>query len=147
LFGDALPKTLSISGLVLAAIAAACLIRTDFTLEGKAKLRPSVRQHVFAQQDGDVQQVLVEHDSAVKKGDVLVVERNPDLEKEMEATRGQLTQAQADIESTNRSLIDDRDMTEADKSQKYAHVAQLDQQVISLQKQLEAQEVKKDLLQ
>ena len=70
LFGEALPKTLSISGLVLAAIAAALLIKTDFTLEGKAKLRPSVRQHVFAKLDGEVQQVLVEHDSPVKKGEL-----------------------------------------------------------------------------
>jgi biotin carboxyl carrier protein len=147
LFGDALPKTLSISGLVLAAIAAACLIKTDFTLEGKAKLRPSLRQHVFAKLDGDVQQVLVEHDSPVKKGELLVVERSPDLEKEMETTRGQLQQSLADIDSTNRSLIDDKDMTEADKNQKIAHVAQLDQQVVSLRKQLELQEVKKELLQ
>jgi biotin carboxyl carrier protein len=147
LFGEALPKTLSISGLVLAAIAAALLIKTDFTLEGKAKLRPSVRQHVFAKLDGDVQQVLVEHDSPVKKGELLVVEHSLDLDKELETTHGQLQQSLADIDSTNRSLIDDKDMTEADRNQKIAHVAQLEQQVISLREQMKVLDEKKELLQ
>ena len=147
LFGHALPKTLSISALVIAAIAAACLIPTDFTLEGKAKLRPSVRQHVFAKLDGEVQQVLVEHDSPVKKGDLLVVEHSLDLDKEAETTRGQLQQALADIDSTNRSLIDDKDMTEADKNQKIAHVAQLEQQKISLLVQMKVLDEKRELLQ
>ena len=147
LFGDALPKTLSISGLVIAAIAAACLIKTDFTLEGKAKLRPSVRQHVFAKLDGDVQQVLVDHDSPVKKGELLVVEHSLDLDKELETTHGQLQQSLADIDSTNRSLIDDKEMTEADRNQKIAHVAQLEQQVISLREQMKVLDEKKELLQ
>lgn len=147
LFGEALPKTLSISGLVLAAIAAALLIKTDFTLEGKAKLRPSVRQHVFAKLDGEVQKVLVEHDSPVKKGELLVVEHSLDLDKELETTHGQLQQSLADIDSTNRSLIDDKDMTEADRNQKIAHVAQLEQQVISLREQTKVLDEKKELLQ
>jgi biotin carboxyl carrier protein len=147
LFVNSLPKTLSISALVVAAIAAACLIKTDFTLEGKAKLRPTVRQHIFAKLDGEVQQVLVEHDSPVKKGDLLVIERSLDLEKEKETTTGQLNQSLADIDSTDRGLIDDKDLTEADRSQKIAHMGQLKQQVISLQEQMKVLAEKKELLQ
>jgi multidrug efflux pump subunit AcrA (membrane-fusion protein) len=147
LFGHALPKTLSISALVVGAVAAACLIPTDFTLEGHAKLRPTIRQHVFAKLDGEVQQVLVEHDSSVKKDDLLVVERSLDLDKESETTRGQLEQARADIESTNRGLMDDKDLSEADRSQKISHVAQLEQQVVSLQEQMKVLDQKRELLQ
>jgi biotin carboxyl carrier protein len=106
-----------------------------------------VRQHVFAKLDGEVQQVRVEHDSPVKKGDLLVVEHSLDLDKEAETTRGQLQQALADIDSTNRSLIDDKDMTESDKNQKIAHVAQLEQQKASLLVQMKVLDEKRELLQ
>ena len=65
----------------------------------------------------------------------------------METTHGQLQQSLADIDSTNRSLIDDKDMTEADRNQKIAHVAQLEQQVISLREQMKVLDEKKELLQ
>jgi biotin carboxyl carrier protein len=102
---------------------------------------------VFAKLEGEVQQVKVEHDTEVKKGQLLVVEHSLDLDKEKDTTRGQLAQATDDIEMTNRALIDDKDMTEADRNQKIAHVSQLEQQVVSLRTQMKVLAAKEDLLQ
>ncbi|HEX2476542.1 MAG TPA: GAF domain-containing protein, partial [Lacipirellulaceae bacterium] len=69
--GRALPKTLAILGATAALIAFLCLYPKEFKLAGDGKLRPIIRQNVWAEVDGDVQQVLAEHDDAVKKGQLL----------------------------------------------------------------------------
>jgi biotin carboxyl carrier protein len=144
--GRTLPKSLAVTGAIVAVLLWACLWPADFTVEGNGRLRPTVREHVFAQLDGDVQDVLVDDTSPVKKGDVLVVERSLDLEKETETTRGQLEQTRADINSTSRELLDDKDMSDADKSQKIASVAQLKERQVSLEKQMELLKEKRQLL-
>jgi biotin carboxyl carrier protein len=138
LFGPVLPKTLVISGLVVAAVAAACLVPYDFTLEGKGSLRPKVRRHVFAMLDGEVRHILVEDDSPVKKGDLLVVEDSRDLEKEIEAKSGELRQTEAEIDSTrSQSIGDDDESSEADRNQQVARLSQLEMTALSLRKQVE----------
>jgi biotin carboxyl carrier protein len=138
LFGPVLPKTLVISGLVVAAVAAACLVPYDFTLEGKGTLRPKERRHVFAMLDGEVRQILVEDDSPVKKGDLLVVEESRDLEKEIEAKSGELAETEAEIASLrSQSIGDNEDSSEADRNQQVARSSQLEMTASSLRKQVE----------
>ncbi len=144
--GRTLPKTVAVITTIVILLGVLCFWPIDFNLHGTGHLRPKVRQHVFAQLDGDVQDVLVEHDSPVKQGDVLVVERSLDLEKEIETVRGQLEQTRADINTTSREVTYNRNMTEAQKSQKDAELAQLRERQISLTKQLELLKDKQELL-
>lgn len=144
--GRTLPKTLAVLALVIGGLAAAYFVPTNFTLEGSGRLRPTIRQNVYAPLDGDVKQVLVEHDSPVTKDQLLVVLQSADLDKQWEEVNGQLMQTTADIDSTNRELINDEDLSDADKSQKYAHLGQLQQRVISLREQRRLLDQKKDKL-
>ena len=137
LLGPALPKTLVISGIVLALMLAACLVPMDFTLEGKGKLRPKVRQNIFAALDGEVERIEVDDETAVKKGDLLVVQRSLDLEKELERVHGQLKSSMSEQISINSQLINNEELSEADRSQKSARIAQLAYEVISLKTQFE----------
>jgi biotin carboxyl carrier protein len=137
LLGPALPKTLVISGLVALALLAACLVPTDFTLEGSGNLRPKIRQNVFAMLDGEVRQILVEDDSPVTKGQVLVVQDSRDLEKELESVRGELLKTEADISQTNlQSIGDDEEMSNAERNQQIAKIAQLEAQANSFRARL-----------
>ena len=63
-----LPKTLSITGAVLAVILLLLLFPANFALESKGTLEPVERRNVFAPTDGDVKELFVEHDSRVTKG-------------------------------------------------------------------------------
>jgi biotin carboxyl carrier protein len=137
LFGPALPKTVAISSIVAVALAAACLVQTDFTLEGNGSLRPVVRRNVFAMLDGEVRQILVEDDSAVKKGQLLVVEDSRELEKELVTTRGELLRTAAEIKSTSsQSIRDDEEVSQSDRNQQVARLSQLETNVTSLREQL-----------
>jgi len=138
LFGQALPKTVAISSIVAVAVAVACLVPTDFTLEGEGNLRPVVWNKVFAMLDGEVREILVEDDSKVKKGQLLVVEDSRVLEKELVTTRGELQQTRQDYNSTRRqSQRDDDDVSESDRRQQVARLRQLETNAASLQKQLD----------
>lgn len=138
LFGPALPKTLSILAIVLAALAAACLVQTDFTLEGEGNLRPVERRNVFAMLDGEVRKILVKDDSPVKQGDLLVVEESRELEKEWHATLGELNRTNAEISATRSTATtgDQDEVTQNDRNQQVARLAQLRKNVASLQEKL-----------
>lgn len=139
LFGPALPKTLTISALVGAALLAACLVQTDFTLEGNGTLRPTMRRNVFANLDGEVREIRVADNAMVKKGQLLVVEESRELEKEIEAVRGELAKTQAEIDATrSQSITDDEDeRSQSERSQQEARLSQLEKGTISLKKRME----------
>ncbi|MFK8110790.1 MAG: efflux RND transporter periplasmic adaptor subunit [Rubripirellula sp.] len=110
-----LPKTLGVLGLIAAVILGLTFIPKDFTLEAEGTLMPTARREVFAPIDGEVRQVLVEHNSEVKQGDTLVVLKNPDLEIQIEETQGQLNTTNADMERVAYQLRRAKGMDPVDK--------------------------------
>ena len=99
-----LPYTVAISITALVVILILCIWPSDFELSGKGKLEPAVRREVFASQDGEVYSVLVNHGDLVKKGQILALMRNSELDVKLEAMRGKLEQARKQISATNRGL-------------------------------------------
>ena len=87
--GSALPKTLSVLGLIALATVALFLISIDFDLEGNGELKPLVQRQVYAHIDGEVEEVLVKHGDVVKQDDPVVKLRNRDLEIKREELSGQ----------------------------------------------------------
>ncbi|MCI0333428.1 MAG: HlyD family efflux transporter periplasmic adaptor subunit [Planctomycetes bacterium] len=134
--GRALPKTLAVTAAIVGALAFLSLFPANFKLKGDGQLKPTLRQHVWAAVDGEVQQVLVAHDQSVTKGQVLVVQESPDLDKEIASLTGQLQEAEADMKATRAELDYNEELTETERSQKESHIAQLNAKLASLQKQL-----------
>jgi multidrug efflux pump subunit AcrA (membrane-fusion protein) len=135
--GRALPKTLAILGVTAAVIAFLCLYPKEFKLEGDGKLRPIIRQNVWAEVNGYVQQVLVEHDDLVKKDQLLVEQRSDELAKEIETVQGELQTDMAKAAALQRELLQRRDLPEAEQSQKESELNQLRHRVASLRSRLE----------
>lgn len=107
-----LPKTLAISGAVLAAVLALIFVPMELELEANGTLEPDVRQQVFAPLDGEVVDVLVDHDSVVKVGQELVRLKNLDLEEQLQDVAGQIQTTTAELQRVqtqlqNRSLEPD----------------------------------------
>lgn len=135
--GRTLPKTLAVLAASAAAIAFLCFYQADFKLEGDGRLRPKIRHNVWAEVDGEVQQVLVEHDDPVKMDQVLLVQRSRDLEKEIESISGQIRTNGAKLEGTQSELNLNDELTEVEKNQKQRDLRELSETIKSLQKQLE----------
>jgi biotin carboxyl carrier protein len=144
--GRAVPKTLAISAAVIGAVAFLCFYPADFKLEGDAKLRPKVRQNVYAQVEGRIKKVNVDHDDLVHKGDVLLVQESTELDKKMEEVRGQLLKDAAQLDATTRELDRNEELTEADKSKKESEVTELKESIKSFKKQLDTLDIEKEML-
>jgi HlyD family secretion protein/GAF domain len=127
--GRALPKTLAILGTLAAVIAFLSLYPKEFKLEGDGKLRPVIRQNVWAEVTGDVQQVLVEHDDAVTKGQLLVEQRSDQLESQIQKVHGDLQAAHAELDALNRQLMSDRELTAVERSQKFSELGQVEKKI------------------
>lgn len=145
--GRTLPKTLAVIAAVVAAIAFLCFYPAELKLEGTGKLRPKERKNVWADVDGLVQQINVEHDQKVNKDDVLIVERSPELEKEIAAKQGELNKDNAALLSIERELQGDKELAPNEISQKEREKNELIQSIKSLREQLTFLNEKKDKLQ
>jgi multidrug efflux pump subunit AcrA (membrane-fusion protein) len=144
--GRALPKTLAITSAIVGAIAFLCFFPADFKLQGEGKLRPKLRQNVYAQVDGYVKQVLVKHNDPVKKGQLLLVQESPDIEKDIEMVRGELASSTAKLVATGSELTRNSDLTEIERATKESEVTELKAKVEGLKKQLEWDNQKKEKL-
>jgi multidrug efflux pump subunit AcrA (membrane-fusion protein) len=144
--GRTLPKTLAVIAALIGAAMFLSLYPANFKLKGDAQLKPTLRQHVWAEVDGYVQDVTVAHDELVKKGQLLVVQESPDLDKEIESLNGELQEADADLRATRAQLDYNDELTEVEKSEKESHILQLTARVASLRKRLALWQTKKERL-
>lgn len=92
-----LPKTIGIATLILLAGLALTFVKKDFNLEAEGTLRPVERRQIFASVDGEVVEVLVEHNTKVEKGQLLVRLTNPDLDIQIADLNGQLSTNSAEL--------------------------------------------------
>ncbi|WP_153556539.1 efflux RND transporter periplasmic adaptor subunit [Roseimaritima sediminicola] len=112
-----LPKTLAITGVILAAILALFLVPMELQLEAEGTLEPDVRQQVFANVDGEVLEVLVGHNSLVEEGQELVRLRNRDLELQVVETIGQINTANAELDRITGVLTSNKDLKRSERDQ------------------------------
>ena len=86
-----LPKTLSIVGGVLLLLLILAVWPARFTVESKGSLEPVLRQNIYANIDGVVEEIAegVDNKKLVKKGDLLVKLRNTDLGLKIAEAEGQ----------------------------------------------------------
>ena len=101
-----LPKTLAVLAGVLVLAAVLIFVKKNFNMEARGELQPRVRQNVFADVDGTVQEVHVKHGQYVQQGDLLVKLDNPDLDNELARVDGDLLEAIKQSRAFEQRLTD-----------------------------------------
>ena len=106
-----LPLTLLGVAAAVAAVVALVKLPADFNIEAPGTLQPIVRRDVFAPRSGIVDEVLVQHNASVEKGQPLVRMRDPALELELKRVDGEMETAQKQLDAvratkTNRAVKD-----------------------------------------
>jgi multidrug efflux pump subunit AcrA (membrane-fusion protein) len=89
----ALPKTVVVTALLSAAVAALCLWPAEFSVDARGQLRPVVQREVFAPRDGIVRTLNVRHGQQVSAGGELLVLADPSLDLDLEQVLGDLRTA------------------------------------------------------
>lgn len=130
-----LPKTLTITGIVLALLIGMIVIPWPFTMKAKGALQPQEKRDVFVEEPGIVNEVLVDHGSFVKRGEPVLRLRNPDLEVQLSDIVGKKLATQEQLSSVERTILESASLTEAERAKLFGERGQLRQQVSSLGEQ------------
>ena len=107
-----LPKTIAIAVTVLVVLIALCVVPYPFKAHCPGNLEPVERHRVFAGLNGDVIEINVDHESKVlapnpatgEPGTLLARLESSDLAIKIEENRGQLAEAQEQLDTILRSL-------------------------------------------
>jgi hypothetical protein len=119
-----LPKTISIGIAVLLALVAMAVWPADFQVQSKGTLEPVKHQNVFAEIDGVVIAVPVEHGSLVPVGGLLVQLRNTDAETELTRVEGQRLVTREHILSLQRTLLNEHALRAEDRARYSGELAE-----------------------
>lgn len=141
-----LPKTVAVSVAVLVLIGFLVLFQADFNLESKGTLEPVLRRDVFANIGGVVDSVEVKHGDTVKKGQVLAMLRNIDLEVARDDVLGQIATTYEQIGSTRRTLFSGESMRPEERNRLQGELAGFEQKLKSLEEQKRLYEEKERYL-
>lgn len=111
-----LPKTLAVAIAVLVALVSLFFVPADFNLHGRGKLEPLEQREVYAQVDGIVSDVLVDHGSDVKAGQELVKMVSTDIDSHMIEAAGKIQENNQKIASLQtQQVLDQGTGTDEDK--------------------------------
>lgn len=139
-----LPKTLLVTGVIVAVLVALFVVPTDFKLTSKGTLEPEFHREVFAEVDGTVEEIHVKQNDLVKKGQLLFRLRNTDLEKELIRVQGEISVTRTQQHNRARSISEDRGLREEERLQLFAEQVELKTKLdnLLLQKELYEQKMK-----
>ena len=142
-----LPKTLAITGVVVALLLTLCFWPADFELQAKGSLEPVLRSDVFARIDGVVTKLDVKHGDVVEKGQLLAELRNTDLDVAITDILGQRKTTHEQILAIQRSLLAaEKRMSIEEQNRLLGELLALKQKKDSLDAQWELYRTKKDEL-
>ena len=105
--GRTLYKFLAVVFTLLAITISLLVVQWDYRVEGKGRLMPVEKHEVFAMEQGQVERVLVKGGDLVKKGQLLVVLRNDELDakmKQVESERDEYKQTLATLQNQRNEL-------------------------------------------
>src|SRR3954470_19366051 len=142
------PITLFVIAAIAAAVTALVVVPADFNIEAPGVLQPVVRRDVFAPRSGIVDEVLVQHNAMVTKGQPIVRMRDPALELELKRVDGEMETAQKQLDAvratkTNRAV---RDPTPIDSYRLSAEERELEQKLANSRRELELLQHERDQL-
>lgn len=133
--GSAFPKTMTVITLAAIGLAAMFIVQIDFNLKSNGALKPVVEGQVFSHENGEIDQVLVDHGDEVQAGQPLVVLRNRELEIEHKRLVGEREQTIEQMEMT-RSLAGSSSIPSNERVQARGQVQELEIRLATLGEQI-----------
>lgn len=141
--GRGLYKSVAAAAGAVVLLAGLALIPADFEAEAKGTLQPAARRDVFSEVDGQIDKVLIEHGSLVKKGDLLLLMRNVDLDVKIASLEGERTTTLERLSAVETSLLQKDEMSRAEQSRLHGERLAHRQTLESLERQIELSQQKR----
>ena len=130
-----LPKTITISAIVLAVLAVLCFYPVNFYVESRGVLQPVVRRQVFVRANGIVEEFHCGDQDEVVAGQLLVTLVDRDLQIERRRIDGEFLETRDRLASARRTQFQSG-LSPADRIQISGQILQLNQRLETLGQQL-----------
>jgi multidrug resistance efflux pump len=138
--GRTLPKTLLALALAVGCLYALATVTTDFQIAARGKLQPAERREIFAQLDGVVAEVPVEHGQLVEAGAMLARLTSTDLDLQLASLLGRQTTNQERLTALSRALLDNKGgaarLSPADENRLAGEMLELRQEAENIEQEL-----------
>lgn len=145
--GRNLPKTVTITGVVLLLLVLGLVIPTDFDMRAKGALQPVEKREMFAPMPAEVTDVLKDNGDLVAAGEPLVILRSPELEVKIRQFQGELTSELENASALKRQLTGSRQsMTDTERLKAQAELASTNIKIHFLGEQLDLYTRRQDQL-
>lgn len=130
-------RTIAVITVLATVISLLFTIKTDFTAYCRGRLEPVERRRIFAGLDGVVRKVHVAHGAHVEPGDPLVELQNTDLDIAAADLTGRRTAAIEQSLAVKRTLIESKQLSDAERGRLDGEEARLSAEIASLERQLQ----------
>jgi len=110
-----LPKTIAVVLLVMGVVFFLSLFPVKFELTAEGTLQPESRRHVFAESDGVIDLLEVQHGSLVSEGHVLAKLRSSEMDLQLADIRGELETTRKKLAATKAARVSSSSATGKDQ--------------------------------
>ena len=131
-----LPKTIAALATAMVIVMALILVPEDFDLRGTGKLQPELRRDVFAQVDGMVVSINVDHLERVTKNKQLAKLQNTEIDRELDALLGEQSKVAADLYTKKHLQLQRKGFTPQEKTHLQGEMDSLQEELDSLHNQI-----------
>lgn len=140
-----LPKTLTISGIVLVLLISMFVVPYKFTLSAKGALQPVYQQEIFVNTPGRIEHLYVRDGQNVKKDEILAELTSEDLNLDLNKVLGEIKETTEQLSTVERARLG-TGLTRADATKYSGEAARLRLHLESLNAQQDLILSKKDQL-
>lgn len=130
-----LPKTVTVASILAVIMLGLVVVPWDYNMKAKGDMQPVIKRDVFAFEGGVVDEIHVQHGDTVEAGAPLLKLRNPDLEVQYNEVTGKIAATKTQLSTIERTLVEERSLSAAERAKLFGEAAQLRQQLISLEEQ------------
>jgi hypothetical protein len=106
--GSTKKKAVAVTAAIAVAVAALLLIPAELTIRCEGIVQPKELQHIYAQEQGSVEGILVTDGQHVEAGQVLLEQRNLQLQEELVRISGELKRLEVEKKNLLRRMVASR---------------------------------------
>jgi multidrug efflux pump subunit AcrA (membrane-fusion protein) len=130
-------KAMLITGAIAATVLALVAVPAQFKVRGEGAIQPVIRQHIYAEVEGTINELHVSDGDHVHAGALLMSLKNPELAARVADTAGKLNEAKSQLQTVTLQRVMRTAKTEQEERELVRTAASTEAKLAGLQEQFE----------
>ena len=134
--GHTKSKAILITAAIASAFVALVAVPGDFKIRGEGMIQPIIRNHVYAEAEGTIDELRVADGDKVQPGDLLMNLKNPELGARVAEVAGKLHEAESQLQTSTMQRVMRNFKDESEERELVRNVASVEARISGLKEQL-----------